>query len=176
MKKEELAKLLQDNHEQLIELIRKLSDVDFCYTPDGKWSAAQQLDHLVRSVSPVNMALGIPKFILQWRFGKANRPSKTYEALIEKYTNKLKEGGRASGRFIPPLVHADQKEKLTNQLSQLVKKLSSKTKNNSEVVLDKYILPHPLLGKLTLREMLYFTAYHVVHHQQLVEKGLRELK
>ena len=174
MKKKELAKLLKDNHEHFVQQIQKLSDVDFCYAPEGKWSAAQQLDHLVRSVYPVNMKLRLPNFILQWRFGKANRPSKTYEGLIEKYTNKLKEGGKASGRFIPSQINPDQKEKLTNQLTQLVTKLSHKTENNSEEALDTYILTHPLLGKLTLREMLYFTAYHVAHHQLLVEKGLVE--
>jgi len=52
-------------------------------------------------------------------------------------------------------------------------KLCRKTMKHSEAALDKYILPHPLLGKLTLREMLYFTAYHVAHHKQLVEKGGR---
>jgi hypothetical protein len=36
----------------------------------------------------------------------------------------------------------------------------------SETQLDQLILPHPLLGKLTLREMLYFTIYHVQHHQK----------
>lgn len=38
--------------------------------------------------------------------------------------------------------------------------------------LDKYILPHPLLGKLTIREMMYFTIYHVEHHKKLTERGL----
>ncbi len=36
----------------------------------------------------------------------------------------------------------------------------------SEAQLDALILPHPLLGKLTLREMLYFTIYHVQHHEK----------
>ena len=30
--------------------------------------------------------------------------------------------------------------------------------------LDHYLLPHPLLGKITLREMLFFSAYHIQHH------------
>jgi len=42
----------------------------------------------------------------------------------------------------------------------------------SEEDLDKLILPHPLLGKLTLREMMYFTIYHVQHHQRIVERNL----
>ncbi len=34
----------------------------------------------------------------------------------------------------------------------------------SEAALDRYRLPHPLLGKLTVREMLFFTLYHNAHH------------
>jgi hypothetical protein len=35
-------------------------------------------------------------------------------------------------------------------------------------------MPHPLLGKLTVREMLLFTLYHNLHHVQNVarRKGL----
>ncbi|MDB5210355.1 MAG: DinB family protein [Sediminibacterium sp.] len=158
MNKEQLAELLRNNHTQFIEQVNGLNDTDLCYAPEGKWSAAQQLDHIVRSVSPVNMAMGLPKFVLKWKFGVANRPSKTFEGLTEKYTRKLQEGGKASGRFVPAPVTLDQKEKLAKQLNALVNKLSRKTETHSEDALDKYILPHPLLGKLTLREMLYFTA------------------
>jgi hypothetical protein len=42
-----------------------------------------------------------------------------------------------------------------------------------EADLDRYLLPHPLLGKLTLREMLHFTLYHNYHHVQSVATRLR---
>jgi hypothetical protein len=172
MTKEQISDLLKTNHAQFIEQVQRLSDTDLCYAPKGKWSAVQQLDHIVRSISPVNMAMGLPKFILKWKFGIANRPSKAYEGLTEKYIRKLQQGGKASGRFIPSTAIPGQKEKLVAQLNTLVKKLSAKTKMHSEEALDKYILPHPLLGKLTLREMLYFTAYHVQHHGELVQNAL----
>jgi len=38
--------------------------------------------------------------------------------------------------------------------------------------LDRVMLPHPLLGKLTLREMLFFTIYHVEHHLGILRQGL----
>lgn len=174
MHKEQITDLLQTYHGHFIDQLRELSDADFVFAPEGKWSAAQQLDHIIKSASPVNMAMGLPKFILKWKFGIANRPSKTYEQLVEKYKLKLQEGGKASARFVPPTVSAGEKEQLIVKLNSVVKKLSAKTLRYSEEALDQYILPHPLLGKLTLREMLYFTAYHVEHHRQLVEKGLQQ--
>ncbi len=174
MNKEQIAELLHTYHGHFIDRLREMNDANFCYAPEDKWSAGQQLDHIIRSVSPVNMAMRLPKFVLKWKFGTAYRPSKTYEQLIEKYNSKLLEGGRASGRFIPAVIEAANKELLLTKLSTLVNKLSRITQKHSEEALDQYVLPHPLLGKLTLREMLYFTAYHVEHHRQLVEKGLEQ--
>lgn len=174
MNRTEIAASLAANHKTFLEQIDQLSDTDLCYAPEGKWTAIQQLDHIIRSVSPVNMAMGLPKFILKWRFGTANRPSKTYEQLVEKYQRKLQEGGRASARFTPPAITADQQKTLSQKLAKLVKALCLKTNRWSEEDLDRYILPHPLLGKLTLREMLYFTAHHVLHHLEAVNRNLKK--
>ena len=43
-----------------------------------------------------------------------------------------------------------------------------------ELALDRYRLPHPLLGRLTVREMLLFTLYHSVHHFNLVSTRVEE--
>jgi hypothetical protein len=50
MNKEQISDLLKTNHAQFIGQIQGLSDADLCYAPEGKWSAVQQLDHIVRSV------------------------------------------------------------------------------------------------------------------------------
>lgn len=173
MNNKEIAAILQGNYQAFMEEVDALSEIDFCYAPENKWSAAQQLDHLVRSVQPVNLAFGLPVFVLKKLFGKSNRPSKTYEELITKYQSKIAAGAKASGRFIPPSVSFHQKESLLKKLSKLTTSLSKKVNIISENNLDTYILPHPLLGKITLREMLYFTAYHAKHHQQIIERDLQ---
>jgi hypothetical protein len=40
----------------------------------------------------------------------------------------------------------------------------------SEKNLDAYLLPHPLLGKITVREMLFFTTFHTDHHLNIMQK------
>ncbi|MEN9299782.1 MAG: hypothetical protein RLZZ429_2095 [Bacteroidota bacterium] len=176
MEREALAQLLQQNYLHVIEQIRNLNDRELLHAPKDKWNALQQLDHLIKSVAPVNMAIGLPKFVISWRFGVANRPSRSYDALVDRYHIKLQAGGRASGAFVPPIqVDPADKEVLLRKLHSLVEKLARKTLKQSEVSLDRYILPHPLLGKLTLREMLYFTAYHASHHGKNIEHGLISL-
>ena len=137
-------------------------------TPGGKWSAGQNLDHLIRSIRPLQPAYGLPKFILRIMFGKTNRHSRTYDELVTKYKNKLAAGGRASGAFIPPAIPFDKKELLLKKYEAQKQKLISKIEKQTEKELDEYILPHPLLGKVTLREMLYFTIHHNEHHLELL--------
>ena len=173
MTKEAIATMMGAQYAEFIYFIEQLSEEELLKAPEGKWNALQQLDHLVRSTAPVNMAMGLPKLVLSWRFGKSNRPSKTYEELVQKYITKLQAGGRASGRFVPgPAIGIERKAALIQQMQTIIRQLQHRIHHQKETALDTYILPHPLLGKLTLREMLYFTAYHVLHHLTLVKKGL----
>ncbi len=172
MTKQEISNKLTSNHQVFTDLIVALSDSDFTFAPPGKWTAGQQLDHILRAVSPLTKILALPKFLIKLIFGRANRPSKDYEGLVKKYHTKLESGGKATGRFIPAMVEPKQKEILRNKLLHAVAQLIKNIDAYSEQQLDTYILPHPLLGKLTLREMMYFTIYHVEHHRKAVLRNL----
>ncbi len=172
MKKEDIIQVLKQNHQQFADYIQSLSADDFMHRKEEKWTAGQHADHIVRSVSPVAMALGLPRIAPRLLFGKSKRPSKTYEDLVEKYKNKLAKGGKASGRFVPKPVGLQEKHLLPKQVMYYVNQLCKKVEKSTEEELDQYILPHPLLGKLTFREMLYFTAYHVEHHHQIAQRDL----
>ena len=174
MSKKELQQRLQKNHLRFIHHIRSLSDFDFLYVNQNKWTAGQQVDHIIKSIAPVNLAFSFPGFLLRILFGKANRPSRTFEALVEKYKLKLEAGGRATSRFIPHSINLTDREKSLNHLQDLTHTLISRINSFSEEQLDTLILPHPLLGKLTLREMLYFTIHHVEHHEIQVMKNLEK--
>jgi hypothetical protein len=172
MTKPQIIQLLQEKHNAFITYIQTLSNEELLYAPTDKWTAAQQLDHIYKSVNPLTQALGYPKFVPRLLFGKANRLSKTYDALINRYNEKLALGGRASGRFVPPIISADKKDGLIKLIQTSVNKMSKRLEKFSEAELNNLILPHPLLGKITVREMLYFTAYHVEHHENIIKRDL----
>jgi DinB superfamily len=171
MDKIKLKEELTLHHTSFMNSIQSLPKEQWQISYNNKWSAAQQLDHIIKSVSPVKLAFSLPKFLLKLVFGKANRKSRSYDELVTKYHEKLKAGGRASRRFVPP-PKTDSVESLSAKLKDVVHALVTKIDSFSEEQLDQLILPHPLLGKLTLREMLYFTIYHVQHHlAQVVENA-----
>ena len=57
-----------------------------------------------------------------------------------------------------------ERDRLLTRLQIQQKKLQYKTVHISEKNLDTLILPHPLMGKMTVREIIMWTAYHAEHH------------
>lgn len=172
MEIKDIQEQLVVRHRDFIHELRPLSEEDFLFAPEGKWNAAQQADHIRMSVRPLNQALSLPAFIIRMLFGKANRPSRSYDELVARYRQKLQAGGRAPSRFQPKGCSYAGRVDLAKSLMREVEGVARKIGRFSEEDLDRLILPHPLLGKVTLREMLYFTIYHVGHHGDLVKAGL----
>ena len=167
--KPQIISALNEKVDAFNDYILPLNKEQFESTPNGKWSAGQNLDHLIRAIKPLQLAYRLPKLALLILFGKTNRPSRTYDELVTKYKTKLATGGKASGPFIPPVIRFEKKDELIRKYAMHKQKLITKIEKQSERDLDSYILPHPLLGKVTLREMLYFTIHHNEHHLELLK-------
>ncbi len=165
----EIIQQLNRQYNSFLAEIEILNESEFAQAPMGKWNAGEQLDHLCRSVLPLVWGLRLPKIVPRLLFGKANRPSKTYEELVAKYLRKIADGAKATGAYVPKTTIAfSQKKMLLTLLQNRIKKLCKIVDSFSEEQLDRLILPHPLLGKVTIREMLYFTIYHAEHHKKLI--------
>ena len=168
----EIQQKLIENHRRFTDYIESLPGDVFGISRNGKWSPAQHLDHIRRSVQPLAQGFRLPKWLIKMIFGRSNRPGRTYDELVLKYTRKLEEGGRASGRFIPKEISLGQKKKLISSLNTDVQSLTRNLNKFTESELENIVLPHPLLGKLTIKEMMYFTIYHAEHHLKLTENNI----
>jgi hypothetical protein len=171
LSKEQIIGRLQKNHHLLADTISGLSEENFNSAPAGKWTAGQQLDHIYLSLKPLTTALGLPKIGLR-AFGSANRLSRDYDGVVAKYHEALANGGKAPNNFVPDPVSYMDKDALADKLKGNLAKLASHLDKYSEEDLDSYLLPHPLLGKMTVREMLYFTIYHSEHHYKVAMANL----
>lgn len=144
----------------------------FFLHPNPKWSIAENVQHLIISTNTSALAFTWPSFIVRWIGGKPNRDSKSYEALVDKYKMKLAEGGKATGRFVPKALEIkDDKRKIIENWNKAATKFIYAIKNKTtESKLDNYLVRHPLLGRITLRELCYFTIYHTEHHLEIIQK------
>ncbi len=136
--------------------------------PQGEhWSPEGHLRHLVKSVRAVSSGFSRSRWILLF-FGLSLRGSRSYGALLATYHQALADGAQA-GRYAPSdraidLEPETWRELLLERWREAGRTLAGGATRWSESALDRYRLPHPVLGKLTLLEMLYFTLLHNAHH------------
>ena len=152
------------------EFFRSLSAEEFVLRVGDSWTPAEHLHHMNIAVSAVARALSISPWILRIRFGQGRRPSRSFVEVRDDYRGRLARGGRASGRFVPPRENLPAEETTSRQTQLLARwqrvnaRLTASLERWSDRNLDRIQLPHPILGKITAREMVFFIIYHGDHH------------
>lgn len=145
-----------------------LSDARF-FAPQGEaWSPARHVRHLRGSMAPLVLALRLPHWAITLRFGRPKRPSRDFDAMREFYRDHLARGAQA-GRFTPAPEEptgdpAARRAEIMREWSATTVDLQRALAEWDEAALDRHQLPHPVMGLLTVREMLCFTVYHTAHH------------
>ena len=168
MNKQEILHKLAEGFSIIDDTLRKVDDNVFYIRKDNKWSIAENCKHLSLSLKPLNMAFSLPNFTLLF-LEKLNRETRSYEEMVEKYLQKLSQGAVATEKFMPEKLSIEnKKEDLIEELKHINNSFLKKVDDFTEEDLDKYLLPHPVLDKLTIREMLYFTIYHTLHHHKAI--------
>ena len=168
MNKIEILQRLSEGFDLVENTLQKTENEVFFHKKDNKWSMAENAKHLILLVNPLNKAFSLPNFALLF-FGALNRPARNYEKIVEKYHQKLAEGAVSTPQFIPEPINIDaNKEKLITEFRKANDKFLKKVDSFEEEDLNEYLIPHPVLGKLTIREMLYFTICHTLHHHKAI--------
>ena len=147
-----------------------MDELAYHRAPEGKWHAGQQLSHVLKSAKAIHRGMSLPKVQLKVMFGKSNRPSRTYEGLVQRYHERLQTQYEQPKDFSPEEVSYDDREVLLDKLIGYSDKIGTRLEKLGESDAEVYVLPHPLLGKLTFREWGYFTIYHCEHHLELIRK------
>ena len=176
MQKDAIADLLEEKHQILFDWLNSQPDDNWEKRPDNKWTVGQQILHLVNSLQLLNNALSYPRFFLKYKFGTCNRESRDYETVTKKYQEKLIANQDRARVFNQKLKKPIQKERerLLNRLQIQNKKLQYKLRKISNINLDTLVIPHPLMGKMTIREIIMWTAHHTEHHTNILKKNYAE--
>jgi hypothetical protein len=167
--RDEILAALEDLRDQGLAFWTEFPPEVFAAPIGDAWSPADNVRHLIKSTLPVAKALKLPRLVLRTLFGPATIASSSYGELIARYQAILAGGGKA-GKFAPRTVDVPDnleawQRKLVSVCRDSLSDLNKAVESWSDSDLDRYRLPHPLLGKITLREMLFFTLYHFTHHR-----------
>jgi hypothetical protein len=145
-------------------LVESLDKQEFERQPGGKWSAGQDLNHLVKSNRTFGLVFSLPLFLLNFMYGKANRPSRSLSALKTKYAEKANNSGlQAPGYLKPGKIYAEEMEVWIRKLNASGEYLTT---------LDENTMGHPLFGKVTVCEMFMSIFMHIYHHHAILLKKL----
>ena len=168
----EIADALERLHQHSVAFYATLSTAAFVAPQGTAWSPADHVRHLTKSMRALNRGLRLPRLVLRLRFGRAKSASRTYEAVMQAYRKRLETFDGRNNPFAPATSRGADAEAWRAEVMRFhevaVQELVRHTLRLGEPALDKYQVPHPLLGMLTLREMLFFMVYHNLHHVRLV--------
>lgn len=176
--RDDLAAALRTSEVEVADFFRSLTPDELVIRVGNAWTAAEQLAHLNTVVSAVARGFAAPRLLLRIRYGRSSRSRRTHPALRDEYRAILTRGGRATGPFVPARNDLSPEEigahrgNLLARWGRVNGRLQKALEPWTEKQLDTIQLPHPLLGKLSGREMIYFTVYHSEHHVAATKRRL----
>jgi len=171
----ELARIQQG----VVALTDMMSREQFFHETETRWSPAGYLKHLILSIKPVAKALALPPARILSLFGAPAQPSRSYDAIVAAYDTRLAEGIRAEdyenvtpGFYRLPEGTTDEQPYLIDTWNESNTRLITAAGVWAEADLDTHQLPHPAIGAVTVREMLYFTIHHNTLHWRDIEQSV----
>ena len=179
--RESLLDALEKVNWVVTKIIHDLTLDDYYSRYDKQWSAADTVQHLVKSVKPVTVTLRWPKLVLAMRYGRIDRPSRRYDQIADRYIKTLAKGDMPPDKHAPVLYEIPYTEEEAEKFQKQDLKNWRKATNGFQRTvarwydfqMDRYQLPHPVLDKVTVREMLMFTIFHTKYHTDSIVKRIR---
>ena len=173
----DIRREIQSVGEQTADYWSSLDPATFFAPIGDAWSPAENVRHLVQSNRPVTHGLRAPKIALMLRFGFTLKGSRSFDDIVSVYRGALSDGLKASGRYLPQPADSNATESARDELvaksRRAVEGIAAGLGAWDESSLDKVCVRHPALGKMTVREILFFTIYHNAHHAESVAHKLR---
>jgi hypothetical protein len=166
----EIIEALESNAQAIVEFFSQLPDPQFFVGDPDHWGPAHHLLHLTRASASVEPALRSGALALH-----PTGHSRNYAEVRDAATaslgatprNRLLEMGRTVV-IEPGARRADVVHAFATASAQVRAAAATWT----EDALDRHALTHPLIGLLTVREMMLFFVVHERHHLKLVRTRL----
>ena len=159
-----------DNALQSIsQLLVTLTPDDWQRPQDEKWTIAQEFDHLRLSTQGTAFILSSAG---RSRWHPFAGESRSFGTIAAQYQTALAANPGIDNPATRPTNGTHQS--LAEQRvawNNLAGMLTGAAAELPEADFDAYtVWKHPLLGPLTVREMLYFTTCHTAHHDRIMTK------
>jgi DinB superfamily len=170
MTQSEILNALEVRQNELNTFFSSIPEKVFLADNSPKWNPAQHLIHLTKISIRVGQGLQSSE-----QLPKHETPSRGYETIRDTYLATLKQ---APAELLAKVGASVQLESGSSQAQiieaylQAGKRLREAAQTWSETELDAKAMAHPVLGSISIREMLEFVLYHDLHHLEGVRETL----
>lgn len=176
MNKEEIKRELEATHLAFWNSAFSIPEKQLNHSANGKWSVAENTWHINLSLLRMGRYLAMPKEKIATMFGRSENSSAAQSVVTERYQAALKKGAVAPPAYTPEKNQYYEAAALLQDGKQHLADLLHELEKWEEEELDQYLCAHPLLGKLTAREILYFTLFHASYHHDTVRRLIGQMQ
>ncbi len=163
---------LQGLFAEIDAFVQNLPEAACNARPSEKWSIGEEAEHLITASMGSSALFSSP----DERLIPSDHASRDDDALMAEYQEKLPLAG-SIGRAIGSKAPTDfAPNDLQNRFLTAAQLLNASLENWDEQKSDAWMVwKHPLLGKMTGREMAAFTVHHTQHHLNSMKKKLENI-
>jgi nitrate/nitrite-specific signal transduction histidine kinase len=176
--KSEIISALQTQKLEIPAFLSVIPTNQFFDRIGESWSVAHHLQHITNATNRVAQGLANPG-VLPKR--EPATPTRDFATLHQTYLDTLKdtpgETLRQFGSRVTLEEHQDldaYKTQLISSFAHAISNFNAALETFDEANLETLGMPHPLLGLISTREMVFFTVFHNAHHQNGIQKLLAQ--
>jgi len=138
---------------------------------EGKWTAAQHMDHIIKTSKATCKGFHVPKEKLKEKFGICNREQYTYEKINTEYHRGLSIGLKSTEKFVGEAGRDFKKSELRENLVEQKNNFQEAISSWSVEDMKTYMMPNPAIQFMSFYEYCMFNSIHLEHHlETLIEK------
>ena len=170
LSKEKLQEDIIAAMQAVTDFVENCEEEIFIVRKNDKWSIAENLEHLNLSNVSISKLLGMPKEKITARFGSPTHTSRHFSEMKNLYLGGIQKGAVAPPPFVPQNMEEKSKTTLLENWKGINPWLEKGFQEWTDAELDKYQVPHIILGNMTIREILHFTVFHTYHHLKAMKR------
>ena len=169
---EQLRNEVGQTFDKVIDWLDKQEDSFINQTViEEKWTAAQHMDHIVKTSKATCKGFHVPKEKLKEKFGLCEREQYTYENINTKYRSGLSVGLKSPEKFVGEEGREFEKSELRENLLEQKNNFQEAISSWSVEDMKTYMMPNPAIQYMSFYEYCMFNSIHLEHHlETLTEK------
>lgn len=126
------------------------------------------LIYVQQNIDSLSKVLGYPKLLLKVLHGCYHGTSRDFDHVDMKYGKLIETAAADELKTDLGIIQKEEANRFLLQLDRSKQRLIENTEKWGRGMMDHYRLPHPLLGKMTVRETLYVTILEVQYRRKLL--------